>query len=139
MRKTGPTQAVRDLVYARDGMACTLCGSTYPLTLQHRRARGMGGTLRPETNSPAALVVLCGSGTTGCHGLIEAQPDLARARGYRVGQYVDPADVPILWHGSWRFLTAEGRAVPIGATCPIPDFDDCTDGSACIACPRAIA
>lgn len=134
---TGPAQKVRDLVYGRDGMSCALCGSTYALTLQHRRARGMGGTKRTSTNSPAALVVLCGSGTTGCHGMIESQPDLARSRGYRVGQYVEPPDVPILWHGAWVFLCDDGTVHRIGGGCPIPGWDGCSDQTPCIACPRA--
>ena len=50
---------------------CARCGKdvTYiQSSIQHRKARGMGGTNDPSINSPANLIVLCGSGTTGCHG-----------------------------------------------------------------------
>lgn len=113
MTRVAPT--VRDGVYGRDGLACTLCGKTYPLTLQHRRARGMGSTRRPETDLPANLVTLCGSGTTGCHGYVEANPDISRQRGYRVGQHTDPALVPIIWHGQWVWLADDFTVTPLGA------------------------
>lgn len=112
-RNTGPTQAVRDRVFARDGLACVMCGSTYQLTLQHRRCRGAGGTRRPETNGLANLIVLCGSGTTGCHGWAEANPSAARARGYRVPQHANPSDVPVIVHGVWSWLCDDGTVVPL--------------------------
>lgn len=116
-RRTGPSQQVRDRVFGRDGMACVMCSGTYPLTLQHRRARGMGGTRRADTNGMAALIVLCGSGTTGCHGWTEANPTLALERGYRVAQHQTPADVPLVWHGAWVLLTDDGAVHHL----PMPD------------------
>jgi 5-methylcytosine-specific restriction protein A len=113
-RNTGPSPATRRSVLERDG-SCIRCDVAEPLTLQHRRARGMGGTRRPESNQPAALIVLCGSGTTGCHGWTEAHPDQARALGYRVGQLENPADVPVLWHGVRVLLDDDGRVAPLVA------------------------
>jgi hypothetical protein len=52
----------------RKWMECALCGETYArvrLSLHHVHKH-------PRDDLEANLVMLCGSGTTGCHGLIEA-------------------------------------------------------------------
>jgi hypothetical protein len=58
----------------------------------------MGGTSDPEINSPVMLIVLCGTGTTGCHGDVEhfrkADDGL---KGYRLETGQDPALTPV-----WR-------------------------------------
>lgn len=81
----------------------------------------MGGTRRADANSPANLVLVHGSATTGCHGEIEANPQEAARRGFRLGQWADPTVVPILYAGGvwvrlghageWRAetVTAPGR------------------------------
>lgn len=71
----------------------------------------MGGTRRPDTC--ANLLLLCGSGTTGCHGWVESNRFAARAVGLLVSQRADPAQVPVLLRGGWWLLTEEGRAVPV--------------------------
>lgn len=43
---------------------CALCGSTRTLSLHHVHKH-------PRDDVRANLVMLCGSGTTGCHGMIE--------------------------------------------------------------------
>jgi hypothetical protein len=55
----------------------------------------MGGTSRPESNGPANLLLLCGSGTTGCHGRIESNRSEAYEKGWLVGQVNDPREVPV--------------------------------------------
>lgn len=69
----------------------------------------MGGTRRAETNSPAALILLCGSATTGCHGWVETHPAAAHENGWAIRQSDDPLQLPV-WH--WQrgliFLTADG-------------------------------
>ncbi|WGL50661.1 hypothetical protein P5P86_11870 [Nocardioides sp. BP30] len=61
----------------------------------------MGGTSRPETNGAANLLLLCGSGTSGCHGRIESNRAEAYDQGWLVSQRDDPREVPvsILWCG----------------------------------------
>jgi hypothetical protein len=100
---TGPSQEVRELVIARSYGRCEHCGRKLRSAGQwidehsfhHRRPRGMGGTNRPETNGAANLLLLCGSGTTGCHGLIEAGRAMAHESGQLLWQTQDPAEVPV--------------------------------------------
>lgn len=45
---------------------CALCGETWPLSLHHINRH-------PRDDVEANLVMLCGDGVRGCHGLIEAR------------------------------------------------------------------
>jgi len=82
------------------------------VSVQHRRAQGMGGTSLDTTNDLANLLILCGTGVTGCHGWIECeQRAAARERGlwvghdYRDGQPVPVAEYPlVLWSGRQVYL-----------------------------------
>lgn len=56
----------------------------------------MGGSKRAELNTPANLIVICGSGTTGCHGRIESNRTEAYADGLLLHDGQDPAAVPVL-------------------------------------------
>lgn len=114
-RKTGPDADVWEAVRARFWGLCARCGESGPGNVHHRQPRGMGGTSRPGTNSPANLLWLCGSGTTGCHGYVESYRTEAAEQGWLVKHPRDPADVPVLlWDGQRVLLDAEGgyRSVP---------------------------
>jgi len=102
-----PTLTVRHEVIRRDANRCRWCGlwvdtSAGWYSLQHRRARGAGGTSRPESNYAANLVLVHGTGTTGCHGDIESKPAEAAARGFRLTQQQDPRHEPIILTGGKR-------------------------------------
>ena len=87
---------------------CARCGKdiTYvQSSIQHRKARSMGGTNDPSINSPANLIVLCGSGTTGCHGHVEVNRREAR-------KYVDPHDVPVQYKDGLFLLDDAGHRIP---------------------------
>ena len=56
----------------------------------------MGGTRNLLSNSPANIVLLCGSGTEGCHGLIESYRDEAKKNGLLLYANDDPMTVPVL-------------------------------------------
>lgn len=99
-RDTGPSIETRALVAERANFCCEACGRslytlevgwTFPHSFHHRRPRGMGGTTRPETNSPANLLLLCGTGTSNCHGWIEANRTWAISLGLLLPQTADPA------------------------------------------------
>lgn len=89
----------------RDLGRCFWCG--IPLSeganLHHRLLRSHG-----TDNSPANLIALCGSGTTGHHGAVHANVAKARQRGHIVPSWDNPADVLALsWRG-WMRLDADG-------------------------------
>lgn len=114
------TKATRDLVLGRDHWMCAWCGCSIDVSrgdysLQHRRARGMGGSRRPETNLAGNLVTMCGSATTGCHGYAESHREESTERGFTIPQHVaDPASVP-LRHVLYGRVTLdnEGQIYPV--------------------------
>jgi 5-methylcytosine-specific restriction protein A len=109
VRNTGPSPTVRRSVQERDS-GCVNCSLVEGDTqLHHRRPRAAGGTRRPETNSPANLILLC----LPCHALVESRREWARERGLLVGQSQTPADVPVLWHGVRVLLCDDGRITPL--------------------------
>lgn len=102
-------QAVRDTVYLRALFACERCGERdSDFSVHHRRPRGMGGSRDPLTDSAANLLLLCGSGTTGCHGWVEANRAAARDLGLLVRQGEDPATVPVQLLRGLVLLTSDG-------------------------------
>jgi hypothetical protein len=124
MSSTDPSRLTVVGVRRRDGYACIICGSTRQLTTQHRVARGMGGSLPEWINGPANLITLCGSGTTGCHGWVEAHPMFSREAGWSVRRgLVLPADVPVLYPEGWVLLTDDRFDVR-----PITVDDACARG-----------
>lgn len=116
---TGPTAVQRRAVAERAGYRCELClrvlgwpdgaaiAWSTPHSFHHRRPRGMGGTTRTATNEPPNLLLLCGTGTTGCHGRVEANRDLAYRLGWLLHQAEDPATVPA------NIAVAEDHTVPM--------------------------
>lgn len=97
----------RAVCLARAMGRCERCGGSLTgwdaWSLHHRRARGMGGTRRASTESVANLVVLCGSGTTGCHGWVESNRDQARELGWLLRQQQEPEEEPVpLWAAAGR-------------------------------------
>lgn len=111
--RTGPTTATRGRVLERDGFRCVRCGVSIegrPHNVHHRDPRGMGGTSDPAANSPANLITVCGSATTGCHGWIEGNRAAAAELGFLVlmGERADGKPLPV--HGvGLRLLTAGGE------------------------------
>lgn len=103
---TFPEGKGRQLVDERAGGRCELCLAIKPLTFSHRLSRAHGGTWAPSNG-----VRLCGSGTTGCHGWVEANPMWAVAGGWRVLSMQQPEDVPVWlnlpWPG-WYCLDDQG-------------------------------
>jgi hypothetical protein len=97
MGDTGPSSAVRQFVIEREGHCCRRCGQWVADgagSIHHRRPRQMGGTDWPGINLPSNLALICGSGTTGCHGYIESHRPEAYAMGWLVHSWEDPAEVP---------------------------------------------
>ena len=113
--RTGPSAATVQTIRERDQGRCLRCGAPGTNT-QHRVARGMGGTSRPQVNDLANLVTVCGSGTTGCHGWMTANPADAYATGWAVRRNSGdlPSEVPLTaLDGRQFFLTEDGDVIPL--------------------------
>lgn len=103
---TDVPERTRQMVYERDGHRCVKCGRTSHLTIQHIRARGMGGTRDPRINAPSNLITLCWWSTdgSGCHPWVEDHPELAERAGWSRPRSSGPA--PVLYSdGTLRMLT----------------------------------
>lgn len=113
-KATGFPAAVKLAARARAGggdpevACCEACGlwlGRYRGEIQHRAARGMGGSSLGVINSIVNAAVLCGSGAlrTGCHGLCEDRDRDMQARGFWLESGQDPVTEPIALasgHGS---------------------------------------
>lgn len=94
---------VEHIVFTRDEGCCGSCGGAITGTrgvdwsIHHRAPRGSGGTKRAWVNQPANLILLCGSGTTGCHGNTESHRDRSIAEGFllRANGRAIATDIPI--------------------------------------------
>ena len=102
----------RLVVAARSGGGCEVgiegvCQGA-ATNIHHRLKRSHGGTWAPSN-----LLALCGSGTTGCHGYIEAHPNYSRQFGYWIftGDG-EPNTVSVYLHAHtvprWVLLDDEG-------------------------------
>lgn len=68
-------------------------------------------------HSPANIVELCGSGTTGCRGWVHQHVAEAERLGLIVPFGADPRDVPVFdWEGRWLRLNMDGTATPLTQT-----------------------
>ena len=103
------TKATRDLVYQRDGQSCVRCG-VYANggSIHHRKARGMGGTRNPLIDMPAALLLLCGSGTTGCHGWVESHRTKSLGQGFLLRDVALAEVIPVVTVFGPRYFTNSG-------------------------------
>lgn len=123
-RDTGPSQATKDVVWARAGGRCEVCGGSLAgvqgFSRHHRHPRRMGGSRRPELNTPANIILICGSGTTGCHGRIESNRTLAYGEGLLLHDGADPTRVPVLLMCGLVYLAVDGT---YASTVPDKDGD----------------
>jgi hypothetical protein len=108
---TGPSRDVRALVMERDNQCCQACGAGItgrPYSIQHRDARGMGGTSNPAANSPSNLVLVCGSATTpgSCHLACEQRDPEMHSRGFWLKRGEDPERVPVMIAGPGYLIAA---------------------------------
>jgi len=108
---SGPTPATRETVALRAHYQCERCYTPVhgQASVHHRRPRRMGGTRRSDSNEPANLLLLCGSGTTGCHGWVEAH----RRQSLDHGIILYDRDIPVEHpfrdgHGNWWILGNDG-------------------------------
>jgi hypothetical protein len=84
-------QKVRDQLHERAQGCCERCG-VWGATNAHHRLNQSQGRLHTLSN----LMLLCGSGTTGCHGFVTTHPMVALSCGWTVPGGGVPGDVPVL-------------------------------------------
>lgn len=112
----------RKALAGRSNGICEVCGRASATNAQHRKNRSQGGSWDLSN-----LLHVCGSGTTGCHGLIHANPLKSYANGWSIRQALTPADMPALVFTPlgrvYVWLRDDGTWVPV-------DFADLPDSRA---------
>jgi len=115
-RSRGPSHHVRSIVIDRASWTCEWCGGAPPtlgMSVHHRQPRGMGGSRKVHVNAPANLLLLCGSGTTGCHGWVESNRRTAVTWGLLVPRPGLPAVTPVFYRRErWVLLDDDGGVHP---------------------------
>ena len=114
-RARGISPRVRAAVLARDGYACVRCGISLrlgmdPYSIHHRKQRSLGGD-----NSLPNLITLCGTGTTGCHGIVHELRHTDHMAGYWIQSWEDPRSSVVIYsfrlHGgandAWWYLHSD--------------------------------
>ena len=102
----------REAVEVRDGGRCVMCRAP-GTNCHHRRSRSVHDTHR---HCPCVLVLMCGSGTTGCHGYTHARPLVSRGTGLIVSKFVAlPGQVPFRSGLEWVFPDCRGGASHVTA------------------------
>lgn len=114
-----PSPQVCRTVDRRDSYQCARCGVslfTVAGSHHHRKRRSQSS---PETvHNVENLILLCGSGTTGCHGWVHSHPMEAYEQGFLVHSYQEPSKVPVRTYRGWRRLLQDGTCE---ACCPPED------------------
>lgn len=100
----------RQQLHERANDCCELCGEPNATNAHHRMNRSVGG--RHELSN---LLLVCGSGTSGCHGWITEHPAWAHRNGYTVKSYETPALKRVHLPGGWALLSDAGDLVYIPA------------------------
>lgn len=116
------TTRTRTLLRERAHGCCEMCGKSGANNAHHRINQSQGG---PDTLSN--LLLLCGSGTTGCHGWVTTHPEDARRQGLSVARSQVPfnkqdqncaANIPVrrwsreLGGPEWVLLDDDGGLTP---------------------------
>jgi len=118
MAKSRPlkvTEGTRYIVLTRSGYRCERCHDDFmgkPFSVHHRRPRMMGGSKNPELHKPANLIVLCGSGISGCHGWVESNRSVARDLGFLIMKVESAEEIPFMdITDKWWKIDNEGQKV----------------------------
>jgi hypothetical protein len=96
---------MRRKINERDDERCTRCGRPVgpSANIHHRKLRSRGGM-----GNAANGILLCGTGTTGCHGWAHANVTQATEEGLIVSRWADPVIIPILTWRGWIRVDDDG-------------------------------
>lgn len=97
------TSEVRDIVTARSGGRCEVCGDP-AWDVHHRHPRKSGGTKRQWVGLASNALAVCRL----CHNLIESRRHLAMLLGWLVPADTDPSLWPVVYRGDKVVLDADG-------------------------------
>lgn len=96
------SREVVDLLWVRCAAACEICGRGlrrsargWGWSAHHRLPRGQGGSGDARLGLASNGLVLCGSGTTGCHGRVERNRSSSIDLGWLVPAGGEPGSVPV--------------------------------------------
>jgi hypothetical protein len=119
-------QVVRYAFFVREMERCFVCRRQLRFedrgigwSAHHRKPRGAGGTSDPRIGAIANCLIVCGSGTTGCHGRIERNRDVSLRIGLLIPRNAttpeyEPTAVRVRrLDETWWLLTDTGRAVEV--------------------------
>ncbi|KFI67726.1 gp77 phage protein [Bifidobacterium magnum] len=101
--------STRDIIAERDNGCCVRCGKYcigQTASIHHRKRRSQAN--KRERDQPQNLVLLCGTGTTGCHGWAHANVADAQTMGYLLHSWEDPAARPVYTKDGWKQPLEDG-------------------------------
>lgn len=103
-----PKQTIA-LVHQRDEESCVRCG-TWGGNVHHRMMRSQAP--KDAVHRVENLALLCGSGTTGCHGWVHANPAESYDNGWLVPSWSSPLEEPMTYaDGARYYLTWRGTRI----------------------------
>lgn len=101
---------IKELVASRAGWACEICGKpVINPQIHHRRPRGMGGTRRKDSASPANALFL----DMECHTWVEMNRYTSLTQGFLIRQNENPSGVKFRHHEGWKYITDDGGYIPV--------------------------
>jgi 5-methylcytosine-specific restriction enzyme A len=108
-RKAAFDPGVRELILARSGGRCEMCGMfTDSGQFHHRNPRRMGGTRREPLGRASNAMYLHQS----CHERVESNRHEAYVKGWLLYADDNPEEIRVkLWDG-WSFLADDGTISP---------------------------
>jgi hypothetical protein len=111
------SKKVRDALHQRANSCCEICGAAGATNAHHRKNKSQGGT-----GTLSGLLLLCGSGVSGCHGVVTLNPLWAARFGYTIRSYENTSKPVLLDRHGWVRLFDDGGLEHV----PAAETDDGT-------------